>query len=440
MTIRVERLSVAVVAFMAVLWACASPATLTPTRPGVPPTAATGQSNATRSVGRFATPTVQLSGTPADSTSEVPLSTTPATPTPPATPDPNATVIVLNPCSLITSGEAASALGAPVSRPIRAGGGCIYVDTASQRHVITVFAVTAASAADTVEGHLYLLGAFGVPFTSGDAARLEELRRSGDLHGVVEGLLAMPASGPGLQVEALQGLGDAAVWASKEQGIVRQGFALIARGQALLGIDLVATSARDNETMRDTARLVAERMLDRLPEQFTVTIARPTATPAIEITIVPATALTATAASSPVPATPQAPSRTPDVEPPAFSQPVLSGSQLVYGGSCGSTLLTMTVKIIDPSSVYGIQSAHVVLRLVESAAGGNATGWTRLPMHSEGNDTWSRTLFSETDLPGYDTFPSAVVEYYFVAANGLGLNGESPRRAFELMACPPGTP
>lgn len=413
---------------------CASPSTASATpRPSVTSATTDKVSPAPNESG---TPTVERVST--------------ATPSlqPDATLDANPTPILLNPCSLVTQGEAASVVGEPVSKPIRAGGGCIYVDTSSQRHVLTAFAVTAPDVADTIEGHLYLLGSFGLQFSAEDLAQLQAMGASGDMKGAVEKVIVMAEGGTGYKAEKVDGLGDAAMWATKELGIVRQAFVLVARGDAMMGLDMVVTSARDDISLRDMAKALAERMLDRLPERFSILITTPT--PAIAITVIPATLLTTTAITgtvqpntavpaSPTPV-PQTPTSTPNVEPPAFSQPVLSSNQIVYGGSCGTKLVTITVKVIDPTNVYGIQSAFLAVRLVESAAGGNTTAWTLLPMRSEGNDIWSRSIFSETDIPDYNSFPSAVVEYYFAATNGIGVMGQSLHRGFELISCAAASP
>src|SRR6185503_2912425 len=166
------------VALMVAWWAasCASPTSAPAT---VTPLVTTEVIAAT--VPQADTPTQET--TPADpltATGTGDQLNTPSTPPPSLTLNPHATLILLNPCSLVTQGEAVSALGEPVSRPIRAGGGCVYVDTASQRHVLTAFAVMAPEAADTIQGHLYLLGTFGFPFTPAVAAELQALGAAGD--------------------------------------------------------------------------------------------------------------------------------------------------------------------------------------------------------------------------------------------------------------------
>jgi hypothetical protein len=124
--------------------------------------------------------------------------------------------------------------------------------------------------------------------------------------------------------------------------------------------------------------------------------------------------------------------------------PVASTDQFFYGGACGTPVVTITATVVDPGNGGGIVNVSIFFRLVNEAVG-QATEWASLPMRNEGGAIWSRAFFSERDIPGYNTFESAALEYYIVAFNAAGLGAESPHYGVQsnpltLSACPRPTP
>ncbi len=388
-----------------------------------------------------------ITAPPLASVSPAPLQspTASVTPFPTATLDPKATPVPIDPCLLITKDDAASAIGAPVLDPVSAGGGCVYLDSTVQRYVLSLYALPAAQSAQLIAGRAYLLVEYGVQIQQTDLTNLQALGLEGDAKGVVDGLLSLSQSASTFSVQPVEKLGDRAIWVSKQLGAVRQSFLLVARGESLVGLDLVVTYARDESSVQDSAIAVAQEMLTQLPPRFVVAIPTPAPTfnptlltprpitpsaigshPAVSVspasaslTPTPTLAVTLTQ----VPALSASPS--PTLKPPAFSVPITSSDQITYGGDCGLSLVTFTVTIADPSQISPIANASLFAR-VNDPASGQTTPWTSLPMQFDTQNLWIGTLNVETQLPGHEKFTQAFVEYYFSATNAAGVTAERP--------------
>ncbi|HLF01516.1 MAG TPA: hypothetical protein VI547_06040 [Anaerolineales bacterium] len=371
---------------------------------------------------------------------------------PTATTDPSATAVVLDPCTLITQAEAASVLGEPVSDGALLGGGCVFVDTAAAQHIVSVYAVPANSAYDVLTGHMFLLTAFGLQINTLQNGEIKSLALAGDSVGVVDRLIYITDGNTLFASQRVNGLGDSAIWISRVAGTVRQSFLIVARGQSVAGIDLVVTSLRAEESARDSAKAMMETILSRLPAKFTLGSTQPvsTAPPSPTLSGTPPTPTPSPSGTQPtvdptltpltLPSTPTA-----QIKPPAFSVPVVSTDQFFYGGACGTPVVTITATVVDPGNGGGIVSVSIFFRLVDSLATGQVTEWTSLPMRNEGGPVWSRAFFSERDIPGYNSFLSASLEYFIVAFNAAGLGAESPHYGLQtnkltLSACPAPTP
>ncbi len=380
------------------------------------------------------------------------------TPTRPATatPDPNATPVLLNPCSLLTRSEAASALGEPASRPAAFGGSCIFVDTATARHLISIYAAPANDSGNILNGRVALLYTFGLPLSPTEIEPLKSLAAAGEAVGLVDALITLTRNNSAFTAQPVAELGETAIWVSKNHGTVRQSFMLAARGEVLVGADIVIPAVRDESAVREAATTLMTQLLSRLPPKFTLATPQPqfTATP-LPITVAPQPsptqplALTRTLrAASPTPTqSPSAatliqavtPSGTPKLKPPAFSTPVLSLDHIYYGGDCGSPIVILSIAVVDPNNL-GVSNVSLFFRLVNDLNAGKTTAWSSLPMKSEGSNIWSRSLYAEADIPGYNLYPSAAVEYYFAATTAAGTSGESehyglPANPLTLEAC-----
>jgi hypothetical protein len=397
-------------------------------------------------------------------TASAPLAspTASTTPFPSATLDPNATAAAVNTCTLVTKDEAASAIGEPVQDPIPAGGGCIYVDSGAGKYVMSFYALPSINTPEMITGRAYILMSYGVQIPSADLTNLQALGKQGDAKGVVEGLLTLTKNPNGFSAEPVENLGDGAIWVSKVLGVYRQGYLLAARGDALVGLDILVTSARDEASVRDAASLVIKQMLVRLPPRFLVSFPTlvPSVTPTLRVSLTPSLSSThqttttspqtrtptAGASQSPVPTLvqTQTPVVTPTLKPPAFSVPIVSNDQVTYGGDCGLSLATITVTVADPSQVSPIAKVDVFVRINDPISG-RTTDWKALPMRSDTHNLWLHTLNAETELAGHEQFANGFIEYYFSATNAAGITAESPHYGvisspLTLSACATATP
>lgn len=419
-------------------------------------------------IGQTITATPNLTPpSPLPATATVPIQTATAslTPFPSATLDPKATAALVNPCDLVHKDEAASAIGEPVVNPIPAGGGCIYTDSDAGHYVMSFYALPPNDTKQMIAGRVYVLVGYGLTIPETDLQNLQAQGQQGDAQGVVQGLLSLSKPATSFSAQPIDDLGDGAIWVSKVFGNLRQAFLLAARGDTLVGLDILVTSARDESSVRDAAVAVIKVMLERLPARFVVSFPTqvPTATATLATSPTPgpsasqptqgsptATAkgptATVTASATVPPTQAQSPTVpvTPTLKPPAFSVPIVSNDQVTYGGDCGLSLATITATVVDPSQVSPVKQVSLVVRVNEPVSG-RTTAWNTLPMVSDTHDLWLHTLNAETELPGHAAFASAYLEYYFTATNAAGITAESPHYGvlsypMVLTACATATP
>jgi hypothetical protein len=408
------------------------------------------------------TPATALSSATAIASPQTPIAS--ASPFPSATFDPQSTAAPVNPCQLVNKDEAASAIGEPVVNPIPAGGGCIYTDSGAGHYIMSFYALPSNNTAELIAGRAYILVAYGIQVSQADLQNLQAQGKQGDAKGVVQGLVSLTENATSFTAQPIDGLGDGAIWVSRIAGQYRQAFLLAARGDALVGLDILVTVARDESSVRDAAVAVVKQMLVRLPQRFIVIFPTsiPTLAPTLASTLTPsatvsgqptATAHTATATVRPGTATQtlaptQAQSQTvagtPTLKPPAFSVPIVSNDQVTYGGDCGLSLTTITATVVDPSQVSPIATVNLVVRINDPISG-RTTDWRTVPMKSDTHDLWLHTLNAETELPGHEQYANGFIEYYFSATNAAGITAESPHYGLlsyplVLTACATATP
>lgn len=200
-----------------------------------------------------------------------------ATEEPTTTPEPTAvpaigadtTPVIVDPCSLLTTAEVESLLGEPAGEPTPVDGGCIYQEPVERMETVTVFAVQGEAAADALGAQLFLVSLMGgVQIDEATTQEATALAEAGDVVGLVEQLTALTVGQPGLHAEAVEGLGEAALWVWKEldgAGAPQQGFLVAAQGQTAVGINLVVTQGQQQSDTLAVARPLVEQLLSRFP-------------------------------------------------------------------------------------------------------------------------------------------------------------------------------
>jgi hypothetical protein len=215
--------------------------------------------------------TVMAVNTPIVEATPLQVATTGATPPaePTATTPGNESTAAgtVDPCSLITAAEAESLLGEAVGEPTPVEGGCIYLEPTERIHTVTVFAAQGEAAAEALGVQLFLVSLMGgMQLDEATVQESQALTEAGDVVGLVEQMTTLAAGQSAFHAEAVEGLGDAALWvwmAMAGEGAPQQGFLVAAQGETAAGINLVVGDGRDEAETLATARPLVERILNR---------------------------------------------------------------------------------------------------------------------------------------------------------------------------------
>jgi len=109
---------------------------------------------------------------------------------------------------------------------------------------------------------------------------------------------------------------------------------------------------------------------------------------------------------------------------PSFGAPTVSTNQFYYLHSrCGSEQVTVGISVTDPD---GIASVEMYYRLSNKGLPSGTTSTASHPM-SLVRGGWSITINSESDIPGYSTYPSgAWFQFWMIAKDTKGMQSQSP--------------
>jgi hypothetical protein len=165
----------------------------------------------------------------------------------PATPSPEADVPAetLQPCTLITSQEAASLLETDVQTPQEINGTCAFN---SQPDGIYLASVSAAQGAETegiLEGVLLLSGLAGAQIDQPGLERLQTLGEAQDFKGFFTELAAGTQSAPSMKSRLLEGPDETGFWGWLDAQGRMQGVLAVGRGDKLVNVNLVVCESKD---------------------------------------------------------------------------------------------------------------------------------------------------------------------------------------------------
>ncbi len=109
---------------------------------------------------------------------------------------------------------------------------------------------------------------------------------------------------------------------------------------------------------------------------------------------------------------------------PSFGAPTVSPNLFYYLDShCGSKQVTVGISVTDPD---GIASVEMHYRLSNKGLPSGTTSTASHPM-SLVRGGWSVTINSESDIPGYNTYPSgAWFQFWMIATDTKGMQSQSP--------------
>ena len=111
---------------------------------------------------------------------------------------------------------------------------------------------------------------------------------------------------------------------------------------------------------------------------------------------------------------------TPTPEPLAFGDPKPSSATFFYGrDTCGPMQVTMDVTLMGGDPAAGPYDVLMLFRLAE-VDGPGRTAWSALAMNPGGEGAFSRTIDSESDIPGFNTYILAWLQLQFIASDPQG--------------------
>jgi len=189
----------------------------------------------------------------------LPDSFTVATPQPPASGG-------LDPCSLMTTAEAAVLLGTPANAGTSGSGQCQFQDTATKKLSVRVFAsqspATIASLLQTASMEILIDDTATATKVAADIS-------ASSWQTAVSDMAASKAVFPGQVVKKLDGVGDAAVYSSIPVSGLRLVDVLAVHGQTLVGMRLELKTGDSAATEQLVVPLM-QGILANLPATFTV--------------------------------------------------------------------------------------------------------------------------------------------------------------------------
>ena len=269
-----------------------------------------------------ATPTVErLVETPQESVS--PPETGPTEPQE-ATPSSEADLQeqTLQPCTLITSDEAANLLGTEVKAPQEINGTCAYNSQPDGIYLASISSAQGEQTQGILEGLFLMAGLSGAQIDQAELERLQSLAQAQDFKGFFRGLVDDTQSATTMKTRLLEGETETSYWAWIDAQGRFQGALTVARGDKLVNLNLVVDASKDEQAALDAAVAQADLAFQRLPPRFVLPV--PTETPEPSQTSTPTQTL--------VPSPTLIPSETPITIAPA--QPTSYTPQDSYSGDC----------------------------------------------------------------------------------------------------------
>ncbi len=210
-------------------------------------------------------PASAASPTPAASATRAPTQAVTATAETAASATPGPAT-ALDPCTLITTADATTILGAPATDGVANIGYCNYQDAGAKSETVRVFAfqspasITGAILNDTSE---LLIG------DTAATAKVNADVNSRDWVAAVNDMLASPVGMPNRTLVKLDGLGDTALFAHLALGGRRLAFALVAKKDVVIGFTMALVAGDAAATQKAVVPLL-QGILAKLPPSFTV--------------------------------------------------------------------------------------------------------------------------------------------------------------------------
>jgi hypothetical protein len=188
------------------------------------------------------------------------------------TPEPGEAV-VLDPCTLISSGEVASLMGVTAGTPKPQFGGCEFLGAGTSiSSVVVLYALPASQSPSFFQQNLLYLRISDVRVDAAASAKFDADVQAGDTVASLDDLIAMSLGQPKFNAQKVDGLGSAALWSwnSNAARNSQNGDLLVARPGVVVSLRLIVGSSITEAGARPLIQPIVKRILANLPASFTV--------------------------------------------------------------------------------------------------------------------------------------------------------------------------
>ncbi len=210
---------------------------------------------------------------PEQSTEPALPSSTPSTAIPTSSTEevsPDLQIQQIDPCLLLTAGEAEQILGEAVSPPQEVNGACAYNNAKDSLYVVSVTAAQEEQSEGILQGQAMMLGMTGVPLDQAKLDQLKTLSASQDYLAYFTELETLAQNSLTAKAHILKDIPDLEYWVWIEADSRRQGSLVLVRDQTVLNINLVIPDTHTEPDTLEGLQNLAETVYQRLPQHFSM--------------------------------------------------------------------------------------------------------------------------------------------------------------------------
>jgi hypothetical protein len=191
---------------------------------------------------------------------------------------PDLPVEQIDPCSLLTSGEAEQLLGESVTPPQEINGACAYNNASDSLYLISVTAAQEEQSEGILQGQAMLLGMTGVPLDQSKLDQLKALAANQDYLAYFTELETLGQNSLTAKAHILKDTPGLEYWVWIEADTRRQGSLVLVRDRTVLNINVIIPDTHTEPDTLEGLQNLAETVYQRLPQNFSLKMPS-TATP-----------------------------------------------------------------------------------------------------------------------------------------------------------------
>ncbi len=205
---------------------------------------------------------------------DIPSSKTPA---PPQVDTSGQPAEIIDICSLVEKADIESILAEPVADPKLMNGSCIFMNAKDSLYMVSIAIGQDDMAKGIMEGQAMMLGFAGAPLDDARMAELKSLSAAMNYKDILYELVASDEGSRSLKARLAENPKDDVVyWVWITAQSRRQAALIGVRGPSVVAINLIVSESQSEESMLAASMALADRILDRLPARFKVTVAEVT--------------------------------------------------------------------------------------------------------------------------------------------------------------------